>query len=95
MFKKLKQKIGEGAEKVVQQVNTSVTKTNNVEEGNLIDIGEPSTQSTPNGRRTTEHHHAAASTKEKVGSMVYHKWKQNFQLYCVTLDGVFTSAYIW
>lgn len=48
MFKKLKQKIGEGAEKVAQQVNAANTSQTNVVEGNLIDIdGQPTTQSTP------------------------------------------------
>ncbi|KAF6034387.1 GOLGA4 [Bugula neritina] len=49
MFKKLKQKIEVGAEKVAQQVNasTSLAKKPDVKEGSLIDIDEPSTQSTP------------------------------------------------
>ena len=49
MFKKLKQKIGEGAEKVAQQVNAASPPQTSASEGNLIDIDEqPANQSTPN-----------------------------------------------
>lgn len=51
MFKKLKQKIGEGAEKVAQQVNAASPPQTSASEGNLIDIDEqPANLSTPKNR---------------------------------------------
>lgn len=47
MFRKLKKKLEDSAEKVVQQVSTPNSSQNVPAEGNLIDIEQPATQSTP------------------------------------------------
>lgn len=47
MFKKLKKKVEDSAQKVVQQVSSPNTSQSSPAEGNLIDIEQPSTQSTP------------------------------------------------
>lgn len=47
MFRKLKKKLEDSAEKVVQQVSTPNSSQNAPAEGNLIDIEQPATQSTP------------------------------------------------
>lgn len=47
MFKKLKKKVEDSAQKVVQQVSSPNTSQSAPAEGNLIDIEQPSTQSTP------------------------------------------------
>lgn len=53
MFKKLKQKLEEGAEKVAKQVNypssaDSSLNTSQPQEGLLVDVGQPIGESTPN-----------------------------------------------
>ena len=73
MFKNLKKKLEDGAQKVVQQVSSPNASQRQATEGNLIDIEQPSTQSTP--IPSSKHNsNAKAAASSSANSRVCFYW---------------------
>ena len=74
MFKNLKKKLEDGAQKVVQQVSSPNASQSQATEGNLIDIEQPSTQSTPIPSNKHNNSNAKAAASSSANSRVCIYW---------------------